>query len=135
MLSAVKKFYWFAAMFFLVAWLWLLFNLQQSSHFTICFFKKITGIPCPSCGITRSIISILSQNWDKAFHYNPLGYLAIILMTILPIWIIRDLLGKSSTLYNCFIKFESFVKYRSLPTAIGIFIILINWACLIFKVV
>lgn len=37
-----------------------------------CFFKFFTGIPCPSCGITRAYISLLRLDLKSAFYYHPL---------------------------------------------------------------
>lgn len=46
---------------------------------TRCIFKMVTGIPCPSCGMTRSYISLLHGNIYKAFFYHPLFLIPIIL--------------------------------------------------------
>jgi hypothetical protein len=43
-----------------------------------CPLKYITGIPCPTCGITRSITSLLSKNIKESFHYHALWPLIII---------------------------------------------------------
>ncbi len=38
----------------------------------ICFFKLIYGIPCPGCGLTRSLTSLIRGNVLDAFHYHPM---------------------------------------------------------------
>jgi hypothetical protein len=45
-----------------------------NSHFTVCPFFLITGIPCPGCGLGRSLISIFHLDFVKALYYNPFGY-------------------------------------------------------------
>lgn len=37
-----------------------------------CIFKNIYGVPCPSCGITRSYIQLFQFHFRKAFFYHPL---------------------------------------------------------------
>ncbi len=39
----------------------------------LCPFLKLTGIPCPFCGLTRSLFSLLSGDPLQAFWYHPLG--------------------------------------------------------------
>ncbi len=35
-----------------------------------CFFYKITGYQCPSCGISRMFLSVLRFDFSSAFEYN-----------------------------------------------------------------
>ena len=37
-----------------------------------CFFRFFTGIPCPSCGMTRAFSSLLKFNFRESFYYHPL---------------------------------------------------------------
>ncbi len=39
----------------------------------ICPFHAITGIPCPTCGITRAFSSLFHGDPREAFLFNPLG--------------------------------------------------------------
>jgi hypothetical protein len=36
----------------------------------LCLFKAITGRPCPGCGMTRAIASILRGDFQVSLHYN-----------------------------------------------------------------
>jgi hypothetical protein len=45
-----------------------------------CTFKAIFGIDCPTCGMTRSFISISRFSFKEAYKYNPIGFLAYILI-------------------------------------------------------
>jgi hypothetical protein len=38
----------------------------------ICLFKHFTGIPCPGCGMTRSVIFLSQFKFWEAFKMNPL---------------------------------------------------------------
>lgn len=49
------------------------------SHRTLglppCIFLSLTGIRCPSCGLTTSVVQILHGKWLEAWRANPTGYL------------------------------------------------------------
>ena len=38
-----------------------------------CWFKEHFGIPCPTCGMTRSVILMLHGDFYNAFQLNPAG--------------------------------------------------------------
>lgn len=40
----------------------------------ICYFKNITGIPCPGCGMTRSFLLILQGKFTEAWKIHPFAY-------------------------------------------------------------
>lgn len=40
-----------------------------------CVFKVITGYPCPTCGSTRIVSSLIELDILSAFHWNPLLFL------------------------------------------------------------
>jgi hypothetical protein len=45
-----------------------------------CFIKQQTGKPCPTCGLTRSVVALYNGNWNVSQHYYPKGYLIICLI-------------------------------------------------------
>ncbi len=63
-----------------VAVISIIVNLLTDGEGTICIISNTTGVPCPSCGLTRSVIYMLQFKFKEAFLYHPLVYL-------LPIWI------------------------------------------------
>ncbi len=63
-----------------VALISIIVNLATQGEGTICIISNTTGVPCPSCGLTRSVIYLLQFKFKEAFEYHPLVYL-------LPIWI------------------------------------------------
>ena len=51
-------------------------------HYDFCLFKQLTGIPCPSCGLTRSFIAISHFEFAKALQYNLAGLLIYIIVLL-----------------------------------------------------
>jgi hypothetical protein len=41
---------------------------------TVCGFYLVTGYPCPTCGMTRSVMAIAHLNFHRAMQFNPLGF-------------------------------------------------------------
>jgi len=48
-----------------------------------CAFKAFTGIPCPTCGTTRSLICLAHGDLPGAIGLNPVASLAIIAAILL----------------------------------------------------
>lgn len=115
-------------------WIFLNFCNVIASHdnFTVCLFKYITGIPCPSCGITRSIIFLMHRNIIDAFSMNPLGIVVAVALIVLPVLILSDLLFKRDSFIRCYNYLEKAFTYRwvSIP---AIFMILFIWVINICK--
>jgi hypothetical protein len=38
-----------------------------------CAFKRSFGLPCPTCGMSRSVILSLAGEWPLAWQINPAG--------------------------------------------------------------
>ena len=49
----------------------------------LCIFRRVTGIPCPSCGMTRSFISLFSGDIASAFFMHPLFWLVPVIFGLL----------------------------------------------------
>lgn len=47
---------------------------------SICLIYSTTGIPCPTCGMTRSYLSLLQGDISRAFWFHPLFPLAPVLL-------------------------------------------------------
>lgn len=47
-----------------------------------CPIKFVTGISCPGCGMTRSVIALLRFDFKNAFMYHPLFLLVFIFCII-----------------------------------------------------
>lgn len=59
----------------------------------VCWFKQLTGNPCPMCGMSRSVILTVHGNLVQAFQMNSAGPPAVVGLLLfaigillLPIW-------------------------------------------------
>ena len=43
----------------------------------ICPFRRLTGLPCPGCGLTRSWVYLAHGRWGDAFAAHPFGLVAV----------------------------------------------------------
>ena len=43
-----------------------------------CVIRSVTGLPCPSCGVTRALLEMVQGHWAEAFYWHPLWPLLIL---------------------------------------------------------
>lgn len=118
-----------------LGYLWLFYSLENNAadeHAGVCLFRFVTGIPCPSCGSTRSVISLLHGHFLEALSINPLGIIVAVIMIVAPVWIFFDLAAGKST----FSRMYGFLERMLMKPAIAIPLIaavLLNWVWNITK--
>ena len=114
----------------LAGYSWLYYNMNNmgttSNTVEVCLIQQVTNIPCPSCGSTRSVISLANGDFVQALKINPLGYLVAIIMLLTPLWIIFDIATKRKTFYGFYQKMERFLKKPQFAIPL-ILLIIINW--------
>lgn len=117
-------------------YIWLFLNTSKFSKthqsFEVCIFKRVTNIPCPSCGSTRSIIELTKSNFKEALFINPFGVFLAILMLIIPIWLIIDSINKKQSFFILYQRIENQLKKTKVIIPIA-FIVLLNWIWNIMK--
>ncbi|MFD2603744.1 DUF2752 domain-containing protein [Flavobacterium suzhouense] len=109
---------------------WLIWASWQTTHhsdFTPCFFKNATGIACPSCGVTRSVLQVSHGHITEAILLNPLGLIMAAIMITAPFWLLYDVILKKDTLYTSYKKTEQLIRIKWVAIIL-IILILINWA-------
>jgi hypothetical protein len=108
----------------LFGFVYLYFSTNGSG--TLCPFRNITGIPCPSCGTTRAIRLILNGEFLSALRMNPFGFIVLPLMTLLPAWIITDLVLAKNSFCDAYHAAERRLKVRWLAITL-VLLVLLNW--------
>jgi hypothetical protein len=91
-----------------------------------CVFNTMTGIPCPTCGVTRSLVHLAQGNFLTAFRMNPL--FALMIVTALLAFMLNaiSLIGKYPR-----ITLTLTPSHTIILRAAVILIFLINWVYLI----
>lgn len=92
----------------------------------VCLIKTVTNLPCPSCGSTRSVISLIKGDFIGALNLNPIGYIIAFIMLVAPVWIITDIILKKTTLLNVYQKVETHLKNPKIAIPL-IILLIINW--------
>lgn len=114
----------------LVGYIWLYFsiikNITEKKSVEVCLIKHLTNIPCPSCGTSRSVILLTKGDFIGALNFNPIGYLVAIIMLIAPIWIIADTIKRTKTLFDFYLKIETYLKRPKIAIPL-ILLVIINW--------
>lgn len=135
MLKKAYTFYKFLLILIVAGYSWLTFNLVSTntgSHFTVCPFKTVTTIPCPSCGSTRSIEFALHGDIQNALLTNPLGLVTLVIMIVMPVWIISDFIRARYSFYTFYKASEQKIS-KGIWTISLIVLILANWIWNIVK--
>src|SRR5687768_14943470 len=100
----------------LTGYAWLAYNQYvhtYSGHTdNVCLMKNLTGLPCPSCGASRSVISILDGQFMEAVHLNPIGYLLLPIMLISPFWILLDVITSADSFLRVYQKAEHLIRNK-----------------------
>ena len=79
----------------------------ENSH-SFCVFLNVTGLPCPGCGITKSIYFLFTGNIEKSIHYHAGGILLPVLLVSVPFF--KHKLTSDKYIY-CGIAFLFFAYY------------------------
>ena len=90
-------------------------------HISIpCFFKTITSIPCPGCGMTRAIKEIFQFHFDKAFFYNILSIPLFFYLLFFNCLLVYDILFKKN-------KSLFFLKFTENHSFLFLFFLILSW--------
>ena len=113
---------------------WITINsiIGLESKRIVCPIKLITGIPCPSCGSTRSVLNLFEGDFLSAIHTNPLGLLIFIFLLVCPIWLLCDFILKKETLWIYYQKMETILRNKKIAIPL-VLLVLINWVWNISK--
>ena len=76
------------------------FHNPLESRLITCHFKELTGYECPTCGLSRSIYSLISLNIADSLSYNPLGIFLILGLFALLIKFSAELTSKKEIIIH-----------------------------------
>jgi len=54
-----------------------LVGLPEGPGFIVCAFRRLTGIPCPGCGLTRAMAALARGELLLALHFHPFAPLVL----------------------------------------------------------
>jgi hypothetical protein len=52
---------------------------------SICISKLLLNVECPACGLTRGCMHLIHLDWEEAYAYNMMSFIALPLVGI--VWI------------------------------------------------
>jgi len=79
------------------AWAAVVLSRHVDALQPLCPFKRLTGLPCPTCGMTRGALCLLHGDVLAAVAFNPLVFVAGALASA---WLmVRVLFGRSIRLH------------------------------------
>ncbi len=127
-----KRFYLAVVLYYLAGLFWLIVSSSSVELPFGCIFKHTSGLPCPSCGTTRSLLCIFQGNIWEAMYWNPMGIFWLIIILILPVWLIYDWLRQRTTFQKAYQTMEASIRKKKVFIPL-LFLIGANWVWNIMK--
>ncbi|HSD06112.1 DUF2752 domain-containing protein [Flavobacterium sp.] len=132
-----NKLYYLVLSACILGYSWLLFLKlavvkKSNLDLTVCLFKRITSLPCPSCGITRSVSYFFNGEIINSLFLNPFGAIAAIIMIVSPVWIIFDFIKKKQSFFDFYKKAEHLIRNKTIAISL-IGLVILNWIWNIYK--
>jgi hypothetical protein len=92
-----------------------------------CVFHALTGLPCVTCGATRSAFQFLQGNFSASLFFNPLAFLAYCIVLAYDLYALVILSTRASRL-----RFGNFSRSEKLLVRGAVIILLAgNWLYLL----
>ncbi len=92
----------------------------------VCLIKHATGVPCPSCGTTRSAVDLLNGDFLQSLYTNPFGILVIGIMFLAPLWVLWDTATGKSTFLLRYARAERWIRKPRVAVPLLV-LVLANW--------
>ena len=58
---------------------------------SVCGLRNATGLPCPTCGMTRAFVRVTHGDLDGALHVSPLGTVLAFAAAGFALWVLLRL--------------------------------------------
>lgn len=88
-----------------------------------CVFHTVTGCPCPTCGATRCLISLLHGHISQAIAWNPLIFTILAAAVLLNLYSLAVLAAKLPRLRLAFTTLDARILRLSF-----VLLIAANWS-------
>ncbi|MCP5109110.1 MAG: DUF2752 domain-containing protein [bacterium] len=69
---------------------------ERAPSFTVCLFRNVTGLPCPSCGMGRGFLAMGELDITKAFQFNIISPLVFFGAFLTMVFLFLDLVFKTA---------------------------------------
>ena len=109
------------------AWVALAMHFPGQGVWSGCLWKEVLHVPCPACGVTRAIVSLLQGNVADALRLNPLGLPLAALLVLLPFALVADGVRRRDGLYRLFLQVDGALRRRRVFVSFVV-LVLANWA-------
>jgi len=107
--------------------LWAARSLPVLTFLPSCTFKGLTGLPCPTCGSTRSLVHLSHGDVADALAMNPLITLCFLCLFLYALYSLVTLLHRMDRINMILSEHEKNILHAG-----AFMIILLNWTYLIF---
>ena len=64
--------------------------LVRPLAFDVCPLHRMTGIPCLTCGLTRSVCLFARGDWSASLRMHPAGCLAFVGLFVVSLWLAAE---------------------------------------------
>ncbi len=90
--------------------------------FPPCWLRTLTGVPCPACGCTRSLLAWSKFDLVQAAFFNPLFFLGCIAVALwMGVWVLEKVFARAWSP-----RFEAFFYQRPVWRLLALLAVL-NW--------
>jgi len=129
-----RKIYIVTSMCCLVTWVYvgLIWNCSLDSPGQSCYFISLFGIPCPVCGGSHAIQSLVHGQWSAAIQYNPLVTILLLLTVLVSLILLYDLLLRKTVWMNTLSRFYALIQNKKVSFTLAL-ILIIHWYFNIIK--
>lgn len=138
-----KRLYTYLVTLLVVGFAWVIFQMTRDlsygenqtsyTNVEVCLFRALTGAPCPACGSSRAIVTLLNGSLVGALWYNPLGVILLLGIIIVTPWLVFDIVTRRQTLYSAWNFLESHFVKRKIYIFVMVVALLANWVWNMFK--
>lgn len=97
-------------------------TLLTLQPYSVCPFAVASGIPCPGCGLTRSLVALARGNFAEAWRFHPLG--PVVVGVCAGVVVLRLLRSRWQTqvITDVWAKIHTFVWWGALAVVMAVWV-------------